>query len=88
MRTIRFLYVAIVLMLAISGSVYSANYALLLDGEDDHVIEKLKEGSEQGIEILAFPEGTLFGYCCRDDYWENAKLEWFEEAERRISVMS
>jgi rhamnogalacturonan endolyase len=51
----------------------------------DRVIEKLKAAAEQGIEILAFPEGTLFGYCCRADYWENAKLEWFEEAERRIS---
>ena len=52
----------------------------------ERVIEKLKAAAEQEIEILAFPEGTLFGYCCRKDYWENAKLEWFEEAERKISA--
>ena len=51
------------------------------------VIEKLKEAAEQGVEILSFPEGALFGYCCRADYWENAKLEWFEKAEAEISAV-
>ena len=53
----------------------------------EKVIEKLREAARQGIEILSFPEGTLFGYCCRADYWENAQLEWFEDAERSISAV-
>jgi len=51
------------------------------------VIEKLKEAAQQGIEILSFPEGTLFGYCCRADYWENAQPEWFQDAEAKISAV-
>ena len=50
------------------------------------VIEKLREAADQGIEILSFPEGALFGYCCRADYWDNAKLEWFQDAEAEISA--
>lgn len=51
----------------------------------EKIIEKLKEASEKGIEILSFPEGTLFGYCCDENYWENASLSWFIEAEQAIS---
>ena len=50
------------------------------------VMEKLREAAKQGIEILSFPEGTLFGYCCQADYWENAQLEWFQDAEAKIST--
>jgi len=53
----------------------------------EKVIEKLKEAANQGIEILSFPEGALFGYCCRANYWENAQLEWFQNAERAISAV-
>ena len=53
----------------------------------DRVVEKLTEAAAQGIEILSFPEGTLFGYCCEADYWENAQLEWFQNAEAEISVV-
>ncbi len=53
----------------------------------DKVIEKLREAARQGVQILSFPEGTLFGYCCRANYWENAQLEWFQEAEARISAV-
>jgi predicted amidohydrolase len=49
------------------------------------VIEKIEEAAIQGIEILSFPEGTLFGYCCREDYWEVAKPDRFQDAERSIS---
>lgn len=51
----------------------------------EKVIEKIKEASEKGIEILSFPEGALFGYCCEDGYWKNARPKWFEEAEKIIS---
>ena len=53
----------------------------------DKVIEKLKEAAAQGVEILSFPEGTLFGYCCRSDYWDNARLERFQDAEAAISAV-
>ena len=53
----------------------------------DRVVEKLREAAAQGIEILSFPEGALFGYCCRADYWESAQLEWFQNAEAEISAV-
>jgi len=37
MNSLRFLSVVIALTLTIGGSAYSVNYALLLDGKDDHV---------------------------------------------------
>ena len=51
------------------------------------VMEKIQEAGKQEIEILSFPEGTLFGYCCKADYWESAQLEWFQDAEARISAV-
>lgn len=51
----------------------------------DKVIGKLKECAQQGIEIASFPEGTLFGYCCRADYWESMEHQVFIDAEARIS---
>jgi omega-amidase len=47
---------------------------------------KIKESAKQGIEILSFPEGALFGYCCDADYWNHARLEWFKDAESSISI--
>ncbi|MGQ9608927.1 MAG: carbon-nitrogen hydrolase family protein [bacterium] len=51
----------------------------------ERVIEKVKEASEKGIEILSFPEGTLFGYCCDEDYWKDVTSKWFSDAEDAIS---
>ena len=51
----------------------------------EKVIEKIREAAQKGVQILSFPEGTLFGYCCRVDYWENAQLKWFQKAESEIS---
>ena len=47
----------------------------LLTGTDvlenlERIIAGIQEAAEQGVQILAFPEGCLFGYCCRQDYWE------------------
>jgi len=53
----------------------------------DKVIEKLKECAQQGIEIASFPEGTLFGYCCRADYWESMEPQIFIDAEAKISAV-
>ena len=51
------------------------------------IIEKLEECSQQGIEIVSFPEGVLFGYCCRADYWENIDPQVFAAAEAAISMV-
>ena len=37
------------------------------------------------IQIAAFPEGCLFGYCCRTDYWERISPQVFKEAEAKIA---
>ncbi|MDQ1328326.1 MAG: Carbon-nitrogen hydrolase family protein [Candidatus Poribacteria bacterium] len=50
------------------------------------LLEKIKESAKQGIEIISFPEGALFGYCCDADYWDNARPEWFKDAESSISI--
>ncbi len=52
----------------------------------EEVIQKIRDASENGIRIVSFPEGTLFGYCCEEKYWEDARLEWFEDAEKAISA--
>lgn len=49
------------------------------------VIEMLHQCADQQIDIAAFPEGTLFGYCNRPDYWESISLEVFAQAEEAIS---
>jgi len=51
----------------------------------EKVLENIKEASHRGIEILSFPEGTLFGYCCDEEYWENANADWFRDAEQLVS---
>ncbi len=62
----------------------------LLTSEDveqntSKVLEKLDACAEMGIQIAAFPEGCLFGYCCRQDYWEAISPLVFKEAEVKIS---
>lgn len=78
--------------MSVDGKKIRAGACQILTSENvrvstDKVIERLRSASEQGIEILSFPEGALFGYCCRTDYWENAKLEWFQSAEAEISAV-
>jgi predicted amidohydrolase len=62
----------------------------LLTSEDvgqntSKVLEKLETCAEMGIQIVAFPEGCLFGYCCRADYWERISPLVFKEAEAKIA---
>lgn len=62
----------------------------LLTSEDveqntSKVLEKLDACAEMGVQIVAFPEGCLFGYCCRQDYWEAISPLVFKEAEVKIS---
>ncbi len=62
----------------------------LLTGEDvsantAKVLQQMEVCAEVGIQIAAFPEGCLFGYCCRTDYWERISPQVFKEAEARIA---
>ena len=49
------------------------------------VLQQIAACAEMGIQIAAFPEGCLFGYCCRTDYWERISPQVFKEAEAKIA---
>lgn len=49
------------------------------------VLEKLETCAQMGVQIAAFPEGCLFGYCCREDYWEQMSPTVFKDAEAQIA---
>lgn len=48
------------------------------------VLEFLEEAHQQGIDLVAFPEGTLFGYEGAPDYWERRRPEEFAAAEEAV----
>ncbi len=65
----------------------------LLTGEDveanaDAALGFLEQAAEAGAKLVAFPEGCLFGYTCRIDYWDGMDPARFETAERRIAAMA
>ena len=49
------------------------------------VLQQIETCAEMDIQIAAFPEGCLFGYCCRTDYWEHISPQVFKEAEAKIA---
>ena len=49
------------------------------------VLQQIETCAEREIQIAAFPEGCLFGYCCRTDYWEHISPQVFKEAEAKIA---
>src|SRR5947209_14507329 len=52
----------------------------------EKVLARLEECARQGVHIAAFPEGTLFGYCCEAAYWETAEARTFAAAEEKIGA--
>lgn len=56
-----------------------------VDNNVSRVIQFLEYCAEEGVAIAAFPEGTLYGYCCRPDFWERMTPAIFHDAERRIA---
>ena len=48
-------------------------------------LQQIEACAEMEIQIAAFPEGCLFGYCCRIDYWERTSPQVFKEAEAKIA---
>jgi predicted amidohydrolase len=62
----------------------------LLTGEDVEAnatlaLGFLERAAADGAKLIAFPEGCLFGYTCRTDYWEAMDASRFEAAEARVS---
>ncbi len=49
------------------------------------VLQQIEMCAEMEIQIAAFPEGCLFGYCCRTDYWKRISPQVFKEAEAKIA---
>ena len=49
------------------------------------VLQQIEMCAEMEIQIAVFPEGCLFGYCCRTDYWERISPQVFKEAEAKIA---
>ena len=49
------------------------------------VLQQIEACAKIGIQIAVFPEGCLFGYCCRTDYWERISPQVFKEAEAKIA---
>jgi predicted amidohydrolase len=56
-----------------------------VDSNVERVIEFLEGCAEQGVSIAAFPEGALYGYCCRTEFWERMTPQVFRNAEDRIA---
>jgi predicted amidohydrolase len=52
----------------------------------EKILERLRLAAGEGAKLAAFPEGTLFGYCCDAAYWEAADLRTFAAAEERIGA--
>ncbi len=62
----------------------------LLNTEDinsnvDRVIRLLELCAAQGVSVAAFPEGVLYGYCCRSDFWERITPKVLEDAELEVA---
>ena len=51
----------------------------------EKVLQMIDECAEQQIQIAAFPEGCLFGYCCDIKYWDQVSPQLFKEAEAKIA---
>ena len=50
----------------------------------DKVCEWLKIAAKDKVDVVAFPEASLCGYQCAEEYWKSAVPEEFAVAEKRI----
>ncbi|HEU0204531.1 MAG TPA: carbon-nitrogen hydrolase family protein [Burkholderiaceae bacterium] len=62
----------------------------LLNSDDigsnvERICEFLESCAEQSVDLATFPEGTLYGYCCRTDFWEQMTPEIFRNAEEQVA---
>lgn len=52
------------------------------------IIKWMKAASQDGVEVVAFPEACLCGYQPDDNYWKKANPKDFENAEQEIVAAS
>ena len=56
-----------------------------IDNNVVRICEFLENCAEQGVDLAAFPEGVLYGYCCRTDFWDQMTPEILRGAEERVA---
>ncbi len=54
----------------------------------EKVLQQIETCADMQIQIAAFPEGCLFGYCCETEYWEQISPQTFKEAEAKIAAVA
>ena len=54
------------------------------DKSADKVIHWMERASDDGVDVVAFPEACLCGYACDPEYWKHANPGTFEAAEARV----
>jgi len=59
-----------------------------LDKSVQKIVQWMKSASENGVDVVVFPEACLCGYQYDDSYWKKARPEEFESAEMRIVAAS
>lgn len=52
------------------------------------IIKWMNTASDDGVDVVAFPEACLCGYQSDDNYWKKANPEDFENAEQKIEAAS
>ncbi len=48
------------------------------------IVERLRTCARKKVDVAAFHEGVLYGYCNRPDFWSSLDQVRIEKAERRI----
>ncbi len=48
------------------------------------IVERLETCARENVDVAAFHEGVLFGYCDHPDFWANLDQSRIESAERQI----
>ena len=52
----------------------------------EKVLHYIEICAGEAMEIVAFPEGCLFGYCCDTEYWNSISPQAFKESEAKIAA--
>ena len=55
-----------------------------IDNNVVRICDYLENCAEQGVDIAVFPEGVLYGYCCRTDFWDQMTPEILARAEEQV----
>jgi predicted amidohydrolase len=52
------------------------------------IVQWMKLASEDGVDVVVFPEACLCGYQCDESYWKKASPKEFENAELKVAAAS